>query len=87
MNKISGGDGTPTELFQILKDDALKWAALNMSANLEKLISGHTRKGLILIPMKGNVKACSNYSTTMVSSHARKVVFNILHTRLYQHMN
>ena len=58
-----------------------------MSANLEKLISGHTRKVLIPVPMKRNAKACSNYSTTMVISHARKVVFNILHIRLYQHMN
>ena len=42
MNKASGGDGIPAELFQILKDDAVKSAALNMSRKVGKIISGHT---------------------------------------------
>lgn len=52
-----------------------------------KLISGHTREVLIPIPMKGNAKECLNYSTTVLIAHASKVMFNILHTRLYQHNN
>ena len=42
MNKARGGDGSPVELFQILKDDAVKSAALNMSRKVGKIISGHT---------------------------------------------
>ena len=71
MNKASGGDGIPVELFQILKDDA-ESAALNMPANLENLsvatelekVNFHSN------PKKGNAKECSNYCTIALISHS-----------------
>ena len=79
MNKASGGDGIPAELFQILKDDAVKSAALNMPANIEnsavatrlELVSFHSN------PKKGNAKGCSNYCTEALISHASKVMLKI----------
>ena len=63
MNKASGGDGIPVELFQILEDDAVKSAALNMAANLENsaVARGLKRSVFIPIPKKCNAKECSNY--------------------------
>ena len=63
MNKASGGDGIPVELFQILKDDAVKSVALNMPANLENsaVATGLKRSVFIPIPKKGNAK---NVQTT-----------------------
>ena len=60
-NKVSGGDGITAELFQILKDDAVK--VLNMPANLENsaVATGLERSVFIPIPKKGNAKECSNY--------------------------
>ena len=86
-NKASGGDGIPAELFQILKDDAVESAALNMPANLE--ISSGLATGLetsvsIPIPKKGNAKECSNYCTIALISHASKVMLKILQARLQQ---
>ena len=86
-NKASGGDGIPAELFQILKDDAVESAALNMPANLE--ISSGLATGLetsvsIPIPKKGNAKECSNYCTIALISHASKVMLKILQSRLQQ---
>ena len=65
MNKASGGDGIPAELFQTLKDDAVKSAALNMPANLENsaVATGVQKVSFIPIPKKGNAKECSNYCT------------------------
>ena len=71
MNKASGGDGIPVELFQILKDDAVESAALNMPANLE---SSAVATGLEKVsfhpnpPQKGNAEECINY-TQLHSSH------------------
>ena len=61
-NKASGGDGTPVELFQILKDDAVESAALNMPANLGNLAVaiGLEKVSFHFIPKKGNAKECSN---------------------------
>ena len=61
MNKASGGDGIPVELFQILKDDAVS-AALNMPANLENsaVVTGLENSVFIPNPKKGNAKECSN---------------------------
>jgi len=84
MNKASGGDGIPVELFQILKDDAVK-VCTQYASKFGKLISGHrTGKGqfFIPIPKKGNTKECSNYCTIALISHASKVMLKILQARL-----
>ena len=64
MNKASGGDGIPVELFQILKDDTVKVLCTQYASTFGKLSSGHrTEKGQVFIPIpkKGNAKECSNY--------------------------
>ena len=82
-NKASGGDGIPVELFQILKDDAVKvlhsvchqiWKTA-VATGLEK-VSFHSN------PKKGNAKECSNYHTIALISHTIKVMLKILQTRL-----
>ena len=79
MNKVSGGDGIPVELFQILKD-----AALIMPANLENsaVATGLEKVSFIPIPKKGNAKECSYYHTIALISHASKVILKILQVRL-----
>ena len=75
MNKASGGDGIPVELFQILKDDALK-CCMQYASKFGKLSSGHRtgkRPVFISIPKKGNAKECSNYRTIALISYASKV--------------
>ena len=88
-NKASGGDGIPVELFQILKDDAVKvlhsicqqiWKAQQWPQDWKRSV-------FIRIPKKGNAKECSNYHSTVLISHASKVMFKILQARLQQHMN
>ena len=72
-NKASGSDGIPVELFQILKDDAMK-VPHSICQQFGKLSNCHrTGKGhfFIPIPKKGNVKECSNYCTIVLISHAR----------------
>ena len=70
--KASGGDGIPVELFQILKDDAVK-VLPSICQQIWKLSSGHrTGKGFIPIPKKGNAKECSNYCTIGLISHANR---------------
>ena len=89
MNKASGWDGIPVELFQILKDDAVKvlnsicqqiWKTQQWSLDWK-------RSGFIPIPKKGNAKECSNYHIIALISHASKVMLKILQTRLQQFMN
>ena len=65
VNKASGGDGIPAELFQILKDDAVKSAALNMPANLENSAVATGLEGSVFIPIpkKGNAEECLHYHT------------------------
>ena len=89
MNKASGGDGIPVELFQILKDDAVK-VLHSICQQIWKVSSGHrTGKGRfsLLTPKKGNAKECSNYCTIALISHASKVMLKILQARLQQYMN
>ena len=87
MNKASGGDGIPAELFQILKDGAVKCCTL-YAIKFGKLNSGHeTGKVFIPIPKKGNAKECSNYHPVALISHTRKVILKILQTRLQHCMN
>ena len=83
-NKASGGDGIPTELFQILSDDAVKtmhsicqkiWKIQQWSQDWKKSV-------FIPIPKKGNAKECSNYSTIVLIAHASKVMLKILQARL-----
>ena len=87
-NKGSGGDGIPVELFQILKDDAMKvlhsicqqiWKTQQWPRDWKRLV-------FIPIPKKGNAKECSNYRTIAFISHTSKVMLKILQARL-QHMN
>ena len=83
MNKASGGDGIPAELFQILKDNTVKMLhSINMPANLENsaVATGLKRSVFIPIPKKGNAKEYSNYHTIALISHASKVMLKILKT-------
>ena len=84
MNKASGGDGIPVELFQTLKDDAVK-VLLSVSQQIWKTQpwpQDWKRSVFIPIPKKGNAKACSNYHTVALISHTSKVTFKILQARL-----
>ena len=86
-NKASGGDGIPVELFQILKDDAVKVLhSLNMPANLENsaVATRLEKVNFRSNPKKGNAKECSNYCTIALISHAGKVMRKILQVRLQQ---
>ena len=88
-NKASGGDGIPVELFQILKDDAVK-VLHSMCQQIWKTQQGpQTWKKSVFIPIpkKGNAKECSNYHTIALISHAGKVMLKILQARLQQYMN
>ena len=89
MNKASGGDGIAVELFQILKDDAVKvlnsicqqiWKSQHLPQDWKSSV-------FIPIPKKGNVKECSNYHTIALISHASKVILKILQARLQQYVN
>ena len=88
-NKVSGGDGIPVELFQILKDDAVKVPHSIMPANLktQQWPQDWKRSVFIPIPKKGNAKECSNYHTIALISHASKVMLKILQARLQQYVN
>ena len=85
MNKASGGDGIPVELFQILKDDAVKVLHSISSINLEgsALAQDWERSVFIPIPRKGNTKECSNYCTVALILHGSKVMLKILQARLH----
>ena len=89
MNKVSRGNGIPVELFQILKDDAIKvlhsicqqiWKTQQWPQDWKILV-------LIPIPKKGNAKECSNYRTIAFISHASKVMLKILQASLQQYVN
>ena len=88
-NKASGGDGIPVELFQILKDDAVKvlhsicqqiWETQQWPQNWKRSV-------FIPIPKKGNAKECSNYCTIALISHASEVMLKILEARLQHYVN
>ena len=88
-NKASGGDGIPVELFQILKDDAVK-VLHSICQQIWKTQQGpQTWKKSVFIPIpkKGNAKGYSNYHTIALISHASKVILKILQARLCQYMN
>ena len=85
----SGGDGTPVELFQILKDNAVKvlHSACQQIWKTQQWPQHWKRSVFILIPKKGNAKECSNYHTIALITHANKVMLKILQARLQQYMN
>ena len=89
MNKASGGDGIPVELFQILKDDAVKvqQSVGQQIWKTQKWPQDWKRSVFIPIPTKGNAKKCSNYCTIALISHANKVMLKILQARLQQYVN
>ena len=88
MNKASGGDGIPVELFHILKDDAVK-VLHSICQQIWKtaVATGLERSLFIPIPKKSNAKECSNYRTIALISHASKVMLKILQARLQQYVN
>ena len=88
-NKASGDDGIPVELFQILKDDAVKvlhsiWQQLWKT---QQWPQNWKRSGFIPVPKKSNSKECSNYCTIALISHTSKVMLKIIQARLQQYVN
>ena len=89
VKKASGGDGIPVELFQILKDDAVKvlHSICQQIWKTQQWPQDWKRSIFIPIPKKGNAKECSNYCTIALISHASKVMLKILQARLQQYVN
>ena len=89
MNKASGGDGIPFELFKILRDDAVKvlHSICQHIWKTQQWPQDWKRSVFIPIPKKGNAKECSNYCTISLISHASKVMLKILQARLQQYVN
>ena len=89
MNKASGGDRIPVELFQILKNDAVKvlYSICQQIWKTQQWLQDWKRSVFIPIPKKGNAEECSNYHTTALISHTSKVMLKILQARLQQYMN
>ena len=89
MDKASGGDGIPVELFQILRDHAVKVLHLICQQiwKTQQWPQDWKRSVFILIPKKGNAKECSNYCTIALISHASKVMLKILQARLQQYVS
>ena len=89
MNKASGGDGIPAELFQILKDDAVKvlHSICQQIWKTQQWPQDWKRSVFIPIPRKDIVRECSNYRTVALISPASKVMLKILQARLQQYMN
>ena len=89
MNKASGGDGIPVELFPVLKDDAVKVlpSICQQIWKTQQWPQDWKRSVFIPFPKKGNAKERSNYHTIALSSHASKVMLKIFQVRLQQYMN
>ena len=89
MNKTNGGDEIPAELFQILKDDAVKvlQSICQQIWKIQQWPQDWKMSVFIPIPKKGNAKECSNYCTIALISHASKVMLKILLARPQQYMN
>ena len=88
-NKASGGDGISAELFQILKDDAVKvlYSVCQYIWKTHQWPQDWKRSVFTPVPKKGNDKGCSNYHTIALSSHASKIMLKILQARLQQYVN
>ena len=89
MNKASGGDRIPAEVFQILKDDAVKvlHSICQQVWKTQQWPQDWKRSVFTPIPKKGDAKECSNYHTIALISHTSKVMLKILQTRLQKFMN
>ena len=89
MNTVREGDGTPVELFQILKDDALKvlHSICQHIWKTQQWPQDWKRSVFIPMPKKGNTKECSNYRTIALVSHASKVMLKIIQARLQKYVN
>ena len=89
VNKASGSDGIPAELFKILKDDALKvlHSICQQIWKTQQRPQDWKRSILIPIPKKGSIKECPNQQTIAPISHASKVMLKILHANLQHYMN
>ena len=89
MNKASWGDGISAELFQIVKDDAVKvlHSICQQIWKTQQWPQYWKRSVFIPVPKKGNAKKCSNYRTIALISHASKVMLKILQARLQQYLN
>jgi len=88
-NKASEGDGTPVELSQILKDDAVKvlQSTRQQIWKTQQWPQDWKRSVFISIPKKGNAKECSNYCTIVLISHASKIMLKILQARPQLYLN
>ena len=88
-NKASRGDGIPVELFQILKDNAVKvlYSLCQQIGKTQQWPQDWKRSVFIPIPKKGNAKERSNYHTIALITQASKVMLKILQARLQQYMN
>ena len=88
MNKASGSDRIPAELFQILKDDSVKvlHSICQQIWKIQWWPQDWKRSVFIPIPKKGNAKECSNYCTIVLTSHATKILLKILQARLQQYV-
>ena len=88
-NKASGGDGIPVELFQILKDDAVKvlCSICQQIWKTQQWPQDGTRSVFIPIPKKSNAKECSNYHTIALISHASKALLKIFQARFQQYVH
>ena len=88
MKKASGGDGIPVELFQVLRDDAVKelHSVCQQIWKTQQCLDWK-RSVFIAIPKKGNAKECSKYHTIALISHTSKVMLKILQARLQQYVN
>ena len=84
MNKASGGDGIPVELFQILKDATVKVSICQQIWKTQQWPQDWKRSVFIPIPKKSIIKECLNYHTTALISHASKVILKVLQARLRQ---
>ena len=89
MNKASGSNGIPIELFQILKDDAVKvlHSMCQQIWKTQKWSQDWKMSVFIPVTKKGKAKECSNNRTIVLISHASKVMFKILQARLQQQVN
>ena len=88
-NKVRGGDGIPVELFQTLKDDAVKvlHSICQHMWKTQQWPQDWKRSVFIPIPKKGNAKECSNHHPVVLISHASKIMIKILQARLQQYVN
>ena len=89
MNKASGGDGMPPDLFQVLKDEVVKvlHSICQQIGKTQQWPQDWKRSVFIPVPKKGNAKECLKYCTIALISHTSKVILKILQARLQQYVN